>query len=338
MAREIARAGGRLPQAIAETGTLPYLTWRTGPTEITAQSGRRTCRSACFRPRTPWLRWGRSASCFPRCGRASTCSMPRSLTRARSFTRRSCWSMPPPSTRGASTLRRRHHAERAPPHRGGGRGADGRPPWLGLPRAPLRAGHPLRGRSRCRRAVRRRARAKLTASGLWSEPVDLGHRYVTEDVALGLTLPVVRRAHRGGGLAGHERSPARLRGAVGPATRRSRTGPGSPGLGRASPPRGSGPPARRLDLALLAPRESITRRGTSTAPFRRSRAFRRASLPPPGEGLRRRSRRSNGGASGLRPAAVRIFASLAGVVVPVVVVHGAHVAAQRDLVRPHRTP
>jgi opine dehydrogenase len=32
------------------------------------------------------------------------------------------------------------------------------------------------------------ARAKLTASGLWSEPVDLGHRYVTEDVALGLPL------------------------------------------------------------------------------------------------------------------------------------------------------
>ena len=32
------------------------------------------------------------------------------------------------------------------------------------------------------------ARAKLTASGLWSEPVDLAHRYVTEDAALGLTL------------------------------------------------------------------------------------------------------------------------------------------------------
>ncbi|PYN41209.1 MAG: glycerol-3-phosphate dehydrogenase, partial [Candidatus Rokuibacteriota bacterium] len=32
------------------------------------------------------------------------------------------------------------------------------------------------------------ARAKLVASGLWSEILTFEHRYLTEDVALGLTL------------------------------------------------------------------------------------------------------------------------------------------------------
>src|SRR5581483_12207711 len=36
MAREIARAGGRLPLAFAETGTLPYLARKTGPAEVRA--------------------------------------------------------------------------------------------------------------------------------------------------------------------------------------------------------------------------------------------------------------------------------------------------------------
>jgi len=103
IARALARAGARLPFALAETGTLPYLTRKTGPAAVAA----------------PVL-----------------------------ATRRG-WGYPAPHYELAT-----HYDE-------------------------ARAAEGLYGAG---------ARARLLASGLWSEVVTLQHRYVTEDVAFGLAL------------------------------------------------------------------------------------------------------------------------------------------------------
>jgi opine dehydrogenase len=189
MAREIARAGGRLPQAIAETGTLPYLTRKTGPTEITAPVRAANLPVGVFPAAHAVAALGPIRELFPT-ARPCVDVLDAALTNAGPV-------IHPPlvlvnagaidqgrfdihaagTTPSARRLIEVVDAERTVARRGWGYP----PPHYELATyyEDARAAEGLYGAG---------ARAKLTASGLWSEPVDLGHRYVTEDVALGLPL------------------------------------------------------------------------------------------------------------------------------------------------------
>jgi opine dehydrogenase len=189
MAREIARAGGRLPQAIAETGTLPYLARKTGPTEVTAAVRAANLPTGVFPATQAVAALGPIRELFPAV-RARADVLDAALTNAGPV-------IHPPlvlvnagaidqgrfdihaagTTASARRLIDAVDAERLAARRGWGYP----PPHYELATyyEEARAAEGLYGTG---------ARAKLTASGLWAEPIDLDHRYVTEDVALGLTL------------------------------------------------------------------------------------------------------------------------------------------------------
>jgi opine dehydrogenase len=189
MAREIARVGGRLPFAFAETGTLPYLARRTGPAEVTA----------------PVRAANLPTGVFPAAHAAEVQERLRGLF----TTMRPCRDALDVALTNAGTV---IHAPLVLLNAGaidGGRfdiHASGTTPsvrrliaavdgervairaGLGYP-APhyeqdtiyddARAAEGLYGAG---------AKAKVVASGLWSEILTFEHRYVTEDVALGLSL------------------------------------------------------------------------------------------------------------------------------------------------------
>jgi opine dehydrogenase len=189
MAREIARAGGRLPLAFAETGTLPYLARRTGPATVAAPvraanlpvgvlpavraaqvlpllralfPAARPCTDVLdaaltnagpvLHPPLVLLNAGAIDRGAFDIHAAGTTASPRRLIEAVDAERvatRTGWGYPAP------------HYEQATYYDDG------------------RAAHGLYGAG---------ARQKLEASGLWSEPIGLDHRYVAEDVVLGLSL------------------------------------------------------------------------------------------------------------------------------------------------------
>jgi opine dehydrogenase len=189
MAREIARAGGRLPYAIAETGTLPYLARKTGPAEVTAPVRAANLPIGVFPAAHAKAALGRLRELFPAV-RACVDALDAALTNAGPIIHpplvlvnigaidQGCFDIHAAGTTpSARRLIDAVDAERVAARLG----------W-GYPTAhyelatyyeEARAAAGLYGAG---------ARAKLTASGLWSEIVGLEHRYLTEDVALGLTL------------------------------------------------------------------------------------------------------------------------------------------------------
>jgi opine dehydrogenase len=189
LARGLARAGATLPLAFAETGTLPYLARKTGPTTVTAPVRAANLPVGVFPASRSKTALERIAALFP-ATRPCADVLDAALTNAGVV-------IHPPlvlvnagaidagrfdiHASGTSASARRLidavDAERIASRQG-----------LGYP-APhyelatyydeARAAEGLYGAG---------ARQKLVASGLWSEVVTYEHRYVSEDVALGLTL------------------------------------------------------------------------------------------------------------------------------------------------------
>ena len=189
LARELARAGATLPLAFAETGTLPYLTRKTGPTTVSAPVRATNLPVGVFPASRSKAALERISELFP-ATRPCVDALDAALTNAGAV-------IHPPlvlvnagsidagqfdvhaagTTASARKLIDAVDAERVAARRG-----------LGYP-APhyelatyyddARAAEGLYGAG---------AKDKLIASGLWREVLTYEHRYVSEDVALGLTL------------------------------------------------------------------------------------------------------------------------------------------------------
>ena len=189
IARGLARAGAPLPFAFAETGTLPYLTRKTGPATVSAPVRAANLPVGVFPASRATPALERISALFP-ATRPCVDALDAALTNAGTV-------IHPPlvlvnaaaidggqfdihaagTTPSARRLIDAVDAERLAARRG-----------LGYP-APhyelatyydeARAGEGLYGAG---------ARARVVASGLWREVVTYEHRYVSEDVVLGLTL------------------------------------------------------------------------------------------------------------------------------------------------------
>lgn len=189
MGREIARAGGTLPFAIAETGTLPYLTRKTGPATVEAPVRAANLPTGVFPASRGAQVLPRLAELFPSV-RPCADALDVALTNAGPVIH------PPlvllnagPIDGGRFDI---HAAGTTPRVRKLIDAVDGervaaRKAWgYAAPHYELatyyeetRAAGGLYGAG---------AKAKLVASGLWNETLTFDHRYVTEDVVLGLTL------------------------------------------------------------------------------------------------------------------------------------------------------
>ena len=189
LARTIARAGGTLPYAFAETGTLPYLCRKTGPAAVAAPVRAANLPVGVFPASRGPAVLARIAELFPS-ARPCADALDVALTNAGAV-------IHPPlvlvnagaidggrfdihaagTTASARTLIDAVDAERLAARRGWGYG----PPHYELATyyEEARAAEGLYGAG---------AKQKLVASGLWSEVVTFEHRYVTEDVVLGLSL------------------------------------------------------------------------------------------------------------------------------------------------------
>jgi opine dehydrogenase len=189
MAREIARAGGRLPFALVETGTLPYLARLTGPAEVRAPVRAANLPAGAFPASRATSALERVAALYPSV-RPCADALDAALTNAGVV-------IHPPlvllntgaidqgrfdihaagTTASIRRLIDAVDAERLATRQGWGFPA---PHYeLATYYDEARAADGLYGAG---------ARAKLTASGLWNETLTFEHRYVTEDVVLGLPL------------------------------------------------------------------------------------------------------------------------------------------------------
>jgi opine dehydrogenase len=189
MAREVARAGGRLPFAFAETGTLPYLARVTAPGQVQAPVRAANLPTGVFPAFRTDDTLKRVAPLYPAARRCADV-LDAALTNAGAV-------IHPPlvllnagaidqgrfdihaagTTPSVRRLIDAVDAERIAARRGWGYPA---PHYeLATHYDEARAAEGLYGAG---------ARAKLTASGLWNETLSLEHRYVTEDVVLGLSL------------------------------------------------------------------------------------------------------------------------------------------------------
>lgn len=189
MARQVAQAGGRLPFAFVETGTLPYLARKTGPAEVRAPVRAANLPAGVFPGSRAQEALGTIAELFPAV-RPTTDALDAALTNAGPV-------IHPPlvlvnagaidrgrfdihaagTTASARTLIDAADGERVAARKGWGYPA---PHYeLATYYDEARAAEGLYGAG---------ARAKLTASGLWEEPLGFEHRYVQEDVVLGLSL------------------------------------------------------------------------------------------------------------------------------------------------------
>jgi opine dehydrogenase len=189
LARELGRLGARLPFAFAETGTLPYLARKTGPAAVSAPVRAANLPVGVFPASRTKDALARVADLFP-ASRPCADALDAALTNAGPV-------IHPPLVllnvgaidRGAFDV---HAAGTTPSTRRLIDAVDGervaaRRGW-GYPEPhyelatyydEARAGEGLYGAG---------AKAKLLASGLWNEVVALDHRYVREDVVLGLSL------------------------------------------------------------------------------------------------------------------------------------------------------
>jgi opine dehydrogenase len=189
MAREIGRHGGRMPLAFAETGTLPYLARLTGPAEVKA----------------PVRAANLPAGVFPAAQSKDVLTMVRQLYPAirpcvdvldAALTNVGPVIHPPLVLLNAGAIERGRFDIHAA-------GTTARTQRLidavDAERLAARSGwgYPAPHYEMATYYDERRAtegfygagaRAKLEASGLWNESLTFEHRYVTEDVALGLSL------------------------------------------------------------------------------------------------------------------------------------------------------
>jgi opine dehydrogenase len=189
LARALARAGATLPLAFAETGTLPYLTRKTGPAAVAAPVRAANLPVGVFPASRSKTALARIVELFPTtrpCADALDAALtnagavihpPLVLVNAASIDAGQFDIHAAGTSASARKLIDAVDAERVAARCG-----------LGYP-APhyelatyydeARAAEGLYGAG---------AKAKLIASGLWSEVLTYEHRYVSEDVALGLTL------------------------------------------------------------------------------------------------------------------------------------------------------
>jgi opine dehydrogenase len=189
LAREIARAGGTLPYAVAETGTLPYLARKTGPAEVKAPVRAANLPTGVLPAARSQEVLARIAALFPAV-RPCVDALDAALTNAGPV-------IHPPlvllnagaidqgrfdihgagTTASARRLIDAVDGERLAARRGWGYPA---PHYeLATYYDEARAAEGLYGPG---------AKAKLAASGLWNEVLSFEHRYVREDLVLGLSL------------------------------------------------------------------------------------------------------------------------------------------------------
>lgn len=200
MARDIARAGGRFPRAFAETGTLPYLARKTGAAEVSAPVRAANLPIGVF-PASRTNEVVERLSELYQTLRPCVDVLDAALTNAGVV-------LHPPlvllnagaidagkfdihatgTTASARQLIDALDDERLGARRGWGYPAPHYEQATYYDDA--RAAEGLYGAG---------AKAKLIASGLWSETVSFEHRYVTEDVVLG--LPLFESAARTVGVA-----------------------------------------------------------------------------------------------------------------------------------------
>jgi len=182
---EIARAGKPLPLAVAETGTLPYLRARRVRRRWRRRCAPRTCRGR-FPPRAEKKRsrGRRALSRHPACVDAIDVALtnvgpvihpPLVLVNAGAIDRGTFDVHADGHTDSARRLIDAVDAERVASRKGWGFPA----PHYERPRTTTR-------RARRRVSMAAGARGKLVASGLWNEALTFEHRYVSEDVELGL--------------------------------------------------------------------------------------------------------------------------------------------------------
>lgn len=189
LAREIARRGGRLPLAIAETATLPYLTRKTGPSEarVAARAvnlpvgvfpaARREVALARIAPLYPVIRPCEDALDVALDNAGPVNHPPLVLLNAGAIDRGRFDVHVEGTTKTVRRLIEAVDAERVATRQGWGYPA---PHWEHATyHDAARAAEGFYGAD---------ARDRVAASGLVEEAVGLEHRYVTEDVALGLAL------------------------------------------------------------------------------------------------------------------------------------------------------
>ncbi len=187
VAREIARAGGALPLAIAETGTLPYLTRKTGPAAVAAPVRAANLPVGVFPASRSKETLARVSELFPAtrpCVDALDVALnnagpvihpPLVLVNAGAIDAGRFDIHAAGTTPSARKLIDAVDDERIATRNGWGYPA---PHYeLATYYDEARAAEGLYGAG---------AKARLVASGLWSEVLTFEHRYVTEDVALGL--------------------------------------------------------------------------------------------------------------------------------------------------------
>ena len=189
MARDLARAGDAQPYAIAETGTLPYLARKTGPATVSAPVRAANLPLGVFPASRSEPTVARIAELFPAV-RPCVDALDVALTNAGPVIHPPLVLLNAGSIDGGRfdvhaagttpSVRRlidAVDAERVAMREGWGYPAPHYEVATYYDEARAAAG--LYGAG---------AKAKLVASGLWSEVLTLEHRYVTEDVVLGLSL------------------------------------------------------------------------------------------------------------------------------------------------------
>ena len=189
LARDLARTGGRLPFAFAETGTLPYLARKTGPAEVKAPVRATNLPTGVFPAARTDSVLAKLAPLYP--VRRSVDALDAALANVGAVIHPPLVLLNAGAIDGGSfdvhaqgttaSVRRLIDAvdgERLAARRGWGYPA----PHYEMATTyydDSRAAEGLYGAG---------ARGKLLASGLWNETLSLEHRYVTEDAALGLSL------------------------------------------------------------------------------------------------------------------------------------------------------
>jgi opine dehydrogenase len=190
IARALARAGAVLPFAFAETGTLPFLARKTGPATVTAPVRAANLPVGVFPGARAKSALERVRALFPAtrpCVDVLDAALtnvgpvihpPLVLVNAASIDAGRFDIHAAGTSASARKLIDAVDAERVAARQGIGYP----PPHYAMATTyydEARASEGLYGAG---------ARAKLVASGLWSEALTYEHRYVSEDVALGLTL------------------------------------------------------------------------------------------------------------------------------------------------------
>ena len=188
IAREIARAGKTLPLALAETGTLPYLARKTGPAAVAAPVRAANLPVGVFPASRAKEALARVRELYPAtrpCVDAVDVALtnagpvihpPLVLVNAGAIDRGTFDVHAAGTTESARRLIDAVDAERVASRKGWGFPA----PHYEMATTyydEARAGEGLYGAG---------AKAKVVASGLWNEVLTFEHRYVTEDVELGL--------------------------------------------------------------------------------------------------------------------------------------------------------